>query len=191
MPKIILYIAVIAAAIVVLPFIWRCVRLFFKRMSLWLKIRAICRKNQYKLVPTHAFWVFGDKNGRVCDFYIETPETVYAVKLFAMPRRKTELHFTDEGKYYIRSFIALPIRSVDPIRTPVDSKHKPAMNYDFRRNFNPEWHMKRFCPVLLINPVSADVRYVTRSGSSEVISAFGGAAIYSLSRFISELEAQK
>ena len=181
----------IAAAIIAVPFVWCGVRILIKRLSLYFRLTSVCRKNGARLIPTHLLWMFGGRNGVTCDFYIEAPDTVYSVKLFPMHRYHTELHFTDDGKYYIRSFVAFAAGILTKL--PVDSKRKTLTDYDLLHDFRSEWHMKRFCPVLLINPVCREIRYVTRNdskilGAGEMVN---GMHIYPLSRFLGGLEVKK
>lgn len=180
--------ALIVAPILALPFIWCALRIFVKRLSLYFKLTSVCRKNDLNLIPTHTFWQFGGRKGGTCDFYIEAPDIVYSVKLIPMRSYHTELHFTDDGKYYIRSSVVLARGNAD-----VDSKRKTLTDYDFRYDFRSEWHMKRFSPVLLVNPICREIKYVSRNrskilGAGEMVN---GMYIYSLSRFLSELEAAR
>ena len=73
----------IVAVITLFPYI-RC---FFKRLKCEGKIRKLCRTKGYKIFSTHPLWFLGNKCGKRCDFYIETENEVFAVKLFGMPRR--------------------------------------------------------------------------------------------------------
>ena len=99
----IMYLLGIIGVIVIYPYI-RC---FFKRLNCFIKVKRFCKNKNYALVGTHCFWIFGRKNDNVCDFYVETKEDVYAVKLFAMLRRRTMLIFREDRTYFIRKFLGL------------------------------------------------------------------------------------
>ena len=53
-----------------------------KRVLMVGKLKKFCRENEYMLIPVGRFWMFAHRLGKNCDFYIETPDTVYSVKLF-------------------------------------------------------------------------------------------------------------
>ena len=145
------------------------------------------QKQNYALVGTHCFWIFGRKNDNVCDFYVETKEDVYAVKLFAMLRRRTMLIFREDRTYFIRKFLGV-------LWIPFfwNTKLKPLMRYTFRYKYKAEWNEKKCHNVLLVNPISMDIFRQDMVGYEDAVGLgdeMYGMKIYSLSRFLETLEA--
>ncbi len=166
------------------------IRCLFKRLRCMIKIKKLCRNKAYKLYPTHPLWFFGGKRGEKCDLYIETPNEIFAIKLFGMPRRRTVLMFKDNGEYFIRSFIAL-VSYGSVMSSPINSKAKPLPAYNFRYKYKDEWEIKTPRRVLLINPVSMEFRRVPRNGGEILVGAgevVNGMEIDSLPRLLSDLE---
>lgn len=183
--KLLIIAVLVAAVIYLLPYI----RLTVKRFGLARRLKAFCKKTGARLYKNHPLWMFGGSRGRACDFYIETGETIWAVKLFGMKRRTTELCFTDDRRYFIRSYIAFAAGMFS--RVPLDSAKRVLPAYDFRAGFRDEWYVKRFKPVLLINPVCLQINYV--SDESRIVGAgemLNDMYIYSSSRLISDIETE-
>ena len=177
----------VIALIMLFPYI-RC---FFKRVICMTKIKRLCRKKRYQLHPTHPLWFLGNRRTQRCDCYIETPNEVFAVKLFGMPRRVSILVLKENGEYFIRNFIALISSIGQGIRFPIDSKPKPMPVYDFRYKYRDEWEIKTPRRVLLVNPVSMEFKRQPQHGSEVIVGAgdiVNGMEIDSLSRLLSDLE---
>lgn len=184
--KLLIFAVLIAAVIYLLPYI----RVGIRRIMLAIKLSSLCERTGARLYKTHQLWLFGGSRGRACDFYIETGETVWSVKLFGMKRRTTELCFTDDRRYFIRSYIAFAAGMFS--RVPLDSKKRELPAYDFRAGFRDEWYMKRFKPVLLVNPVCLQINY-TSAGGNRIVGAgeiLNDMYIYSSSRLISDIETE-
>ncbi len=182
----------IIALIVFFPYI-RC---FFKRLKCASKIKKLCRRKGYKTYPTHRFWMFAHRLGKNCDFYIETPDTVYAVKLFGMRKRSQYLIFPDENSFYVRNFIFVfsPFgagrfyngSSLDYR----DSKTRKIPNYNFRACFRDEWYLKSVCNILLLNPTCKEV-HIGRVSKESILDNGGviaGMTLYTLSGLLGEME---
>lgn len=179
----ILYLLVFFGIIVVYPYI-RC---FFKRLYCYIKVKRFCKKRSYSLVGTHSFWFFGQKNDNVCDFYIETEEDVYAVKFFAMLRRRTMLILREDRTYFIRKF-----QGVLWIPFFWNTKLKPLTSYTFRYKYKTEWNKKKCHNILLVNPISMDIFRQAMNGYEDAVGIgdeMYGMKIFSLSRFLETLEA--
>lgn len=176
----------VIALIMLFPYI-RC---FFKRVICMAKIKRLCRKKRYQLHPTHPLWFLGNRRTQRCDCYIETPNEVFAVKLFGMSRRRTVLIFKENGEYVIRHFLAF-LSYGSAIAYPLNSKPKRMPIYDFRFQYKNEWEIKTPRQVLLINPVSMEFRRQPQHGGEIIVGAgdiVNGMEIDSLSRLLSDLE---
>ena len=176
----------IVAVIALFPYI-RC---FFKRLKCANKIKRLCRNKNYKIHATHPLWFLGSKHTKKCDFYIETANEVFAVKLFGMPRRLSILILKENGEYFIRSFIAL-ISYGGGIRFPINGKPKPMPVYDFRYKYRDEWEIKTPRRVLLVNPVSMEFKRQPHHGGEVTVGAgeiVNGMEIDSLPRLLGDLE---
>ncbi len=166
-------------------------RSFFKRIAMAIKLKRFCNKRKIKLYPTHLFWLFGWHRGSFCDFYIETKQEIFAVKLWGVPRRLSVLIFTDNGKYFIRYYLAFISFTTSMVHYPINGKKKNFKEYDFRKKFRTEWEIKTPRNILLINPVCREIRYQPDRGGERIIGAgefINNCEIESLSRLISELE---
>ena len=177
----------IVALIVFFPYI-RC---FFKRLKCAYKIKRLCRAKEYKIYSTHLLGFLGSKHAKKCDFYIETANEVFAVKLFGMPRRFSILVLKENGEYFIRNFIALISSIGQGIRFPIDSKPKPMPVYDFRYKYRDEWEIKTPRRVLLVNPVSMEFKRQPHHGGEVTVGAgeiVSGMEIDSLPRLLGDLD---
>lgn len=177
-----------AAVIVLFPYI-RC---FFKRLECAAKIKKLCRGNRCTLHPTHPLWFLGGKRTKKCDVYLETESTVFAVKLFGMRRRLSTLVITDKGEYITRSYVAF-ISHGGGFSIPINGKPHLLPKYDFRYRYKDEWETKSPRNILLVNPVSMDIRRLT-SGKDIILGAgevMFGMEIFSLTRFLGEAEASQ
>ena len=176
----------ILIVIFLLPFF----RLFFKRIVCMVKIKKVCTKRGYKIYQTCPFWFLGNKYGKKCDLYIETANEVFAIKLFGMPRKLSVLVIKENGEYFIRSYIAL-MSYGSGIRFPINGKPKQMPAYDFRYRYKDEWEIKTPRHVLLVNPVSMEIKHQPHHGGEVSIGAgdiVNGMEIDSLPRLLGDLE---
>ena len=182
---------ILILSLALIPLLWNIIRYIYKRVSLFGRLKACCRRCGAGLIPNHTLWMFRTKRGRKCDFYIETDDSIYSAKLWDNIRHRTELHFTSDGQYYTRSFFSIPTKHI-PIGAQFDSKKRPVPSYEMRPNSKDAWQTKQFTPVLLINPVCREIKYLGRNGvwiicDRDVICGF---SVYSLSGLLGELESQ-
>lgn len=176
----------ITAAIILFPYI-RC---FVKRLSCAGKIKKLCREKGYKMHAAHPFWFLGGKRGAKCDLYVETANEVFAVKLFGMPRRRSVLIFKENGEYFIRRFIGFSSYG-SAIRYPIDGRSRRLPQYDFRYKYRDEWEIKTPRHILLVNPISMEIRRQPKNGAEVIVGAgdtVNGMEIESLSRLLGDLE---
>lgn len=144
--------AIIVAMIIFYPFI----RWFAKRFILLFKITVLCKKKKYKLYKNYIFWYLRKNHSENCDFFIETKNNVYAIKLFGIKKRLSIMVFLDDNKYFIRNhiFYGLPFTSFVK-----DSKIQEFPEYNFFFNYKGIWNLKKHHSVLLINPCCYDFKY--------------------------------
>ncbi len=176
-------------AIILFILAFPCLRLFFKRISLAIRLKRACKSSGNRLVGAHFLWFLGSRSARGCDFYIETRREIIAVKLFGVTNKNADLVFTADGKYFIRNYIAI-IAAGGGIRYPIDGKHRALPDYDFRRRFRPEWELKTPRRVLLINPVCNEIKFRAPSGREQILGTtqmIHNFEIQTLSRLIGEL----
>jgi len=171
-------------------FLFPYIRIFIKRLFLLTKIKRFCLSNNLQFVKTHFFWFLGNKKGIKCDFYIINSRTVYSIKLWESKRYHTELFFTYNGRYFVRRFIALAA-GMNLMKTPVDSKWKKLIDFNFRYRFQQEWYTKELKQILLINPTCYEIKFMKINNESEIIGRGQFVCdfyIHTLSSLISELE---
>lgn len=170
-----------------IPFI-RC---FIKRLKCAVKLKGLCRRRGYQIYPTHPLWFFGSKHGRRCDLYVETPNEVFAIKLFGIPRRLTVLVMREDGKYFIRRYLAFLSNNGLGIRFPINGKAKPMPAYDFRYRYRDEWEIKTPRHILLVNPIPMEFLRQPQNGRETSVGAgelVYGMEIDSLPRLLADLE---
>ena len=166
---------------------WPYLRCLVKRMILASKLCRLCRRNHLTLHKTHPLWFLGGKRGRRCDCYIETPSEVYAVKLFGMPRRLTVLLLKSNGQYMIRSLFAI----MSLVTFTFHTKPRSIPVYDFRYRYRDEWEIKTPHHVLLVHPVSMEIRRLPERSGEIIVGAgdtVNGMEIHSLPRLLGALE---
>lgn len=176
------------------------VRIFFKRILLFLKLKKACRVHSWTLRGTHPLWFLGTNQNDICDFHIYTGRNLYSVKLFALRHRRSTLVFSDGRQYHIRYFLGL-IGQFASARIPIDGKKKKLPAYRFRIGVELAWETATPHQILLLHPVCIEICDTRRAlkettlmanGENEVILGAGSRVydmqIYSLSRFLGRLE---
>ena len=177
----------IFAFVILLLLLLPLIRLLFKRIILLESIRKICKRQNFNIKPTYFLWVFGSNSVSKCNFFIETKNVIFSVKIFGVLKHKSILIINSNRTYSLRKRRPIALTSF----ANVDSNPKFIPEYNFRFNYSPEWEIKSRRDILLINPVCKEVIYKNRNnkeiliGSGDVIN---GMYIYSLSRFLGVLE---
>ena len=174
------YLSVALFVIISFPFL----RLLVKRIILGARIREFCRKSGARLAVCSPLWRLGTRNGKRCDFYIETEKDIFAIKLFGAMRRQTNLCFTWDGRFFIRSFVGI-VGGTGQVIYTLNGKKKPLPAYDFRYRFEDCWELKNAHNVLLVHPVCMEIRYVERNGDERILGTgefIGDTEIQTLSR---------
>lgn len=157
----------ILIALIVLFLIYPYLRIFFKRISLYFKLRTLCRERNLRLHGGYPLWIFSRKKDARYDFYLEGEDTVLAVKLFAVKSKTKTLYFINDASYRIRSYLGLFSRFAVHFVQPVDSAVRPLPQYtpDMK---NEAWYAKTMRELLLLHPSCGDIRRC-RDGQEQII----------------------
>ena len=175
--------------IIILVINYSYIRCFFKRLVCFRKVRKICDRKGFKIYKTHFLWFLGSRYMVKCDCYIETPNELFAVKMFGVDKRSSTLIFNENGQYYIQRFISF-VSNGSMIRLPINCKSHTMPKYNFRYKYKNEWEIKTPHKILLVNPVAMEFRRQMQNGSEEMLDAgdiINDMEIYSLPRFLGTL----
>lgn len=164
-------------------------RILFKRLLFSARMKKACRESGYGFSPTHAFWLLGWTRGKKCDFYIEKPEGIYAVKLIGAVSRTALFNYIDERHYAVRD-LTFHTRAVS---VGIPYKAKSKSRYDFSASLPEAWRGKEIIPAIVMVPVSC---FVTCSRDGEMKPLSDGDKIaegtfYTGSGFIKEVLLKK
>lgn len=159
-----IFFIIIFIVLIAIPFLLKPI----KRLVLFAKISACCKKHSYSLVRTHLFWFWASNQGKKCDFYIETPHEVFAIKLFGVSRRRTMLILKDNKEYFIRKFLVLTSDGA-ALRAPLHGKSKLLPTYNFKYKYKDRWKTKKQRCILLINPISLGVLHQPQYGREVIV----------------------
>lgn len=143
------------------------IRFYIKRVVMLFEIKHICRLNSFKYKANHFGVILGNFKWKNFDFYIETPNKVYSVKLCGMYFKMNLCDFRDAEHYAIRTLAFQLPHTKNSIEYKV--KTKPA--YNFRYRFAETYYTKELIPIILMNPVSINTTYNKQGvGNSDFIS---------------------
>ena len=175
-------VGVIVDMILTLPYI-RC---FLKRIAMAVKLYRLCKRRGFRLYGAHLFWIFSSKHSLHCDFYVETRDEVFSVKLFGTLRRGHTLIFTKTGEWFVRKRMILFANTGGALELPTDTKRRPFPQYNFRYRYRTKWEIKTPHRVLLVHPVCHEICLDSKIvGAGDVIN---DCECYSLSRLMGKLE---
>lgn len=149
-----LYFLIAIAIILLFPYI----RFLLKRIFLRFKIKSFCKREGLTLHSTSPLWWLGVRRGGGCNFYIETPKSVYSIKLFPTLSKQSCVHFLENGSYYIEKFLVLFGRWGASVRFSLKSRIRTIKSLDFKYKFNDEWSTKKLCQTILVNPTCVSIR---------------------------------
>ena len=164
-------------------------RILFKRLSFAFRMKNACRESGYGFSPTHALWLLGWTRGKKCDFYIEKPKCVYAVKLIGAVSRTALFNYIDERHYAVRD-LTFHTRAVS-VGIPYKPKNKSR--YDFSASLPKDTREKEIIPAIVMVPVSCFVA-CSRDGEMKPISdgdKIAEGTFYTGSGFIKEVLLKK
>ena len=167
------------------------IRIFFKRLSLYRRLHAACKRNGWTLSPAHKLWFLGRKNDARCDVHIVTKHDVYSVKLFAVKYRRSALVLTGGRGYFIRCYLGLLSNTAVMARIPLDGKRCVLPEYRFREGFDASWEIKHHHKILLLSPTAFEIKRIPQHGREEVLGTGElvlDMHLYSLSRLLGRME---
>ena len=176
----------ILIALIIMLVSFPYLRCLCKRLACLWKVKRLCKKKGYALQPTHTLWYLGGKRGIKCDFYIETPRNVYAIKLFGMKRRLTTLILMENGEYCIKHIVGARHALFTWYTKP-----KVLPTYDFRYQFQEKWTAKKFHSILLIHPITMEVCLQEKNGMQKGMyygDEVNGMEIHSLQHLLKVLD---
>jgi len=181
------YVAIGIAAVALIIFLLPLIRLLVKRIILASRLKRVCRSKGYSLIGTKPLWFLSPNNAKNCDFYIVKEHEVLSVKLFGLKRRDSTLVFMPDNKYFLRKYIkGLPPGVVYTL--PIQTRIKSLPVFYFRYRYRLEWELMKPKNVLLINPVSAEIKYAPTVSDERTVCSLeqiNNYEISSLTRFIS------
>lgn len=159
-------------------------RFICKRIAVFVKIKKLCKKKEYSLRVINRGFLFFGFNRKQSDFYIETPDAVYSIKLVGTIFKKNYLKFVDDTHYAIRP-LAFQIAST---ASGIGYNIKGKPQYSFFDSIPDSALNKNLVKVVLVCPVSGTLQYNDLNvGCGESI---GEALCYTTSSFLKELNLQ-
>lgn len=136
----------VIALILVLPF----VRFFVKRISFYFRLKRVCKNYGARYLGNKFLWLFSTRNSSNCDFYVETSDVVYSVKLFESIIERTEITFINATTYSVKNFrwCILPYTWLT-----VKPKVHKLPEYNFEYKIKNEFVSKNIVPIMVILPL--------------------------------------
>lgn len=143
-----LYAALIAAALIVYPYL----RIFVMRLMLLYGLRDVCKMKGYILHRPRRVWIFDGFSDSTPSFFIESPDKVYSVKLVGAKAKSQYIKFIDEGHYSLRKVYGY-LRGIHGGATFAEDIEHKKNPYDFTADMPQSCASKELLPVILICPV--------------------------------------
>ena len=148
------YLLIVIAILLMLPYI----RFLIKRISLCFKIKSFCKQENLIFHKTSVFWWLGVKKSGGCNFYIETSNAIYSIKLFPTLNKQSCVHFWNNRSYYVEKFMVLFGTWGSSAKFSFKSRIHSLGEFDFKYKFNDEWSEKPLVPILLVNPICRSIK---------------------------------
>lgn len=157
-------------------------RFLWKRISLLVKIKRVCKKRNYSLKIINHYLLFSGFERKQSDFVIETDDAVYSVKLVGLVFKNNYLKFIDDTHYALRPLTFQLASTAGGIEYSV--KEKPE--FEFYESVPDGALNKNMVKIVLVCPVPGTLQYNDRNvGSGESI---GEAFCCTTSSFIGKLD---
>ena len=138
-------------------------RCLFKRLGCLLRLTRLCRRHGFTLQGTHPLWFLGSRRFRRCDCVIETPQTVFAIKLFGVLHSARVLVFRETGEYFFRRYASILMFLFDAF----DGVFRRLPEYDFTPGAEVARSRIRR-DILLLSPIPMELRFQPHSGQESV-----------------------
>ncbi len=132
-----------------------------KRLVFTAKLKRVCNKRGYSLIPLRKRWAFGSIHGERSDVCIVTPDAVYSVKLVASHYRRVYYCFDSPTCYSVASW-RFPLRATQ-LDIPYTYHKKPRYTFSYTDDNNKEQ-----INVLLFSPTPSCV-FLTEENGRRVI----------------------
>ena len=82
-------------------------RFLCKRLHCAARLTSLCRRHGFTLQGTHPMGFLGSRRFRRCDCVIETPQAVFAIKLFGVLHSARVLILRETGEYFFRRYASI------------------------------------------------------------------------------------
>ena len=172
---------------IILPLI----RIFFKRLSLMIRLSRACRKSGAGLYPCRRlYWLF--HSGDLCDFVAVSGDRAFAVRLMAAKRKTDAITFRGGGYTVTRRFALVSAWGFTAVMQG-DSKPKPLPGCGVPRSMRDIVGRRMLSRCLVINPVCSELFREDKSGNRMPVGSgdkFGDTdilTVYSSDGFIREI----
>ena len=132
-------------------FLYRILRVIFKRFSFYIRLKKVCRNTGAKLYPTHIFWLFGGQYTGIADFHIETEDNIYSVKLWGAIKYKQAFDFIDPQTVAVRNYHMFGVgffRTEGWGKPKIKKTHE--IYFNFKRIDDPDFIKKRIRILLFL-----------------------------------------
>ena len=138
-------------------------RFLCKRLHCAVRLTSLCRRHGFTLQGTHPMWFLGSRRFRRCDCVIETPQTVFAIKLFGVLHSARVLILRETGEYFFRRYASILMFIFDAF----DGTFRRLPEYDFTAGEEvARGRVRR--DMLLLSPIPMEVRFQPHSGQESV-----------------------
>ena len=159
--KLFFLILALCLAVMAYPYL----RITVKRFSLYLRIKRVCRRKGYLLKSAHFCGFWGTNQRSRFDFYIETPNELLCVKLFAAKHKKSVLKLQDGNRlYYFTKTLCLFSRW-GQTSMAYNSKLRALPSYDFEVKASQGMESKTKTNILLIHPKCFEIHGIADDGT--------------------------
>ena len=177
----------ILAGLLVLWLAYPYVRCFRKRIICYRKLSSICKAKGFRLKKTHILWFLGGRNSKKCDCYIETPVSVFCIKLFGVVPRFRTLVFVEEREYFLQRHWGIMLW----IHETLDGDSINLPEYDFKYKEEDHYREKQRYHILLINPVPVEMIHQFDNGKEVILNPgdkIRDMEVYNQSQLLTRLE---
>lgn len=142
------YLTIAAVAVLILTYPY--LRIFFKRISLALRLRRFCRRTGVTMTVASPLWFLASNRRTSPVLFLETASHAWAVALFAVPKRASTLILNDNGTYQIETYLTLI--NVLTVVYRFHNRPRPLADVNFYTGAPDRVWIKHFTPVMLVNP---------------------------------------